>query len=133
MMIECFILPEPSTSSVSGVRLEFPGAVLWLYFDYEKDGVICRSGLRFDKVRAHSHVSEMHCPAWKIENSYDKLVKISKSDWIKELNESTEGDLQSSWVFNHYMIYFDGDGCYEIVADSWEVLSEKEGALSGCY
>ena len=127
---ECYMLPEPSTSSESGVRLEFPGGVLCLYFDYDKDGVIYNSGLRFEKVRAHSHVAEIHCPAWKIEKAYDKLVKISESKWVEELNESTADDQRNSWFLNHYMIYFDSDGCYEIIADSWEVLPEKEGALA---
>ena len=127
---ECYTLPRPSTSSVSGVRLEFPGGILCLYFDYDRDGIIYNTGLRFEKVRAHSHVAEMHCPAWKIENAYDKLVKLSESTWIDELIESTSSDHRDSWILNHYMIYFDSDGCYEIIADSWEVLPEKEGSLN---
>lgn len=127
---ECYVLPEPSTSSETGVRLEFPGGVLCLYFDYDKDGVIYNSGLRFEKVRAHSHVAEMHCSAWKIEKAYDKLVNITGSKWVEELNESTADDQRNSWVLNHYMIYFDSGGCYEIIADSWSILPEKKGALA---
>ncbi len=127
---DCYVLPEPSTSSISGVRLEFPGGTLRLLFDYDKDGITCNSGLMFKRVRAHSHIAESHCPAWKIEASYDKLVKISDSELIKELLESTVEDQRASFSLNHYMIYFDSDGCYEIVAESWEALPEKEGSLS---
>lgn len=127
--IECYMLPEPSTSSVSGVRLEFPGETLSLYFDYDRDGTIYNSGLRFRKVRAHCHVAEIHCSAWKIENAYDRLVKFSRSKWVDELIESTPSDQRDSWILNHYMIYFDSDGCYEIIADSWEAMPEKEGSL----
>ncbi|WP_428633995.1 hypothetical protein [Sedimenticola sp.] len=127
---DCYILPEPSTSSVSGVRLEFPGGTLSLFFDYDRDGAVYNSGLIFKKVRSHSHTAELHCPAWKIEASYDKLVKISDSEVIKELLENTVKDQQDSWSLNHYMIYFDSDGCYEIIAESWEALPEKEGGLS---
>ena len=31
---------------------------------------------------------------------------------------------------SHYMIYFDGLGCYEVIAESWEALPEKEGSLN---
>lgn len=72
----------------------------------------------------------MHCPAWRIENAYDKLVKLSESKWVDDLIESTSSDHRDSWILNHNMIYFDSDGCYEIIADSWEVLPEKEGSLN---
>jgi hypothetical protein len=127
---DCYILPEPSTSSISGVRLEFPGGTLSLLFDYDRDGEVYNGGLVFKKVRSHSHTAESHCPAWKIEISYDKLVKLSDSEVIKELLENTSKDQQNSWSLNHYMIYFDSDGCYEIIAESWEALPEKEGSLS---
>jgi len=127
---ECFTLPEPSTSSVSGVRLEFPGGVLRLYFDYDRDGVIYNSGLLFKNVRAHRHTAELHCVAWQIEKSYDRLVKITDSKLVEELLESTVEDQRSSWVLNHYMIYFDSDGCYEVVAEDWKVLPENQGSLN---
>lgn len=127
---ECFTLPEPSTSSVSGVRLEYPGGVLRLYFDYDRDGVIYNSGLLFKNVRAHIHTADSHCVAWKIEKSYDSLVKITGSKLVKELLESTVEDQRDSWVLNHYMIYFDSDGCYEIVAEDWKVLPENTGSLN---
>lgn len=131
MLVEenCYILPEPSTSSISGVRLEFPGGTLSLLFDYDKDGETYNSGLMFKKVRAHSHTAESHCPAMKIEASYDKLVKIFDSEIIKGLLKYTAEDQRDSWSLNHFMIYFDSDGCYEIIAESWEVLPEKEGSL----
>lgn len=125
-----YMLPEASTSSISGVRLEFSGGTLSLLFDYDRDGEIYNGGLVFKKVRSHSHTAESHCPAWKIEASYDKLVKLSDSEIIKELLENTAKDQKNSWSLNHYMIYFDSDGCYEVVAESWEALPEKEGSLS---
>ena len=127
---EFFTLPEPSTSSVSGVHLEFPGGVLRLYFDYDRGGVIYNSGLLFKNVRAHRYTADSHCAAWKIEKSYDSLVKITDSKLVEELLESTVEDQRNSWVLNHYMIYFYSDGCYEIVAESWEVLPENQGSLN---
>lgn len=126
---EHYILPAASTSSPSGVRLEFPSGILLLHFDYDKEGIVYHSGLRFERVRAHRHVTELHCPAWKIESSYDRLVQISDSKWITELLDSTPDDQRNSWKLNHYMIYFDSDGCYEIVAETWSDLPEKTGSL----
>lgn len=126
--VDCYTLPAPSTSSISGVRLDFPGGVLTLRFDYEKDGAIFNMGLIFRKVRALSHVAELHCPAEKIEQSYDKLIQLSDSEWVGKLKRSTPDDQQHSWKLNHYMIYFDADGCFEIVAESWETLQETPGA-----
>jgi len=100
LTLECYVLPEPSTSSESDVRLEFPGGTLCLYYDYDKGGDIYNSGLYFNKVRAHSHVAEMHCPAWKIEKSYDRLVKIKESKGVEELVNSTVDDQRNSWVLN---------------------------------
>ncbi|NVK88594.1 MAG: hypothetical protein HWE13_10720 [Gammaproteobacteria bacterium] len=127
---DCYMLPEPSSSSESGVRMEFPGGSLYLYFDYDKDGVMFNHGLLFEKVRAHKYTAESHCPAWKIEKSYDNLVRILDSMDVKELIESTVEDKKSEWQLNHYMIYFDGIGCYEIIAESWKALPEKEGSLN---
>lgn len=125
---ECFILPEPSTSSLSGVWLEFLGADLTLRFDYDRNGSAYNSGLVFKKVRAHKYVAETHCPAWKIEMAYDKLVELNQSDFIQDILQNTDPrDLQD---MNHYMIYFDGDGCFEIASESWSELPEMSGALS---
>ena len=127
--IDCYMLPEPSSSSESGVRMEFCGD-LNLYFDYDKDGVMFNHGLSFKKVRFHKYTAESHCPAWKIEKSYDNLVEVVDSTDVKTLNESTVEDKRGSWVLNHYMIYFDSVGCYEVIAESWKALPEIEGVLN---
>lgn len=126
---KCYTLPAASTSSLSGVKLECPGGVLFLHYDYDKEGYAYNSSLKFEKVRAHLHVADLHCPAWKIESSYDQLVQITDSEWVKKLLESTADDQHNSWQLNHYMIYFDGEGCFEIVAESWSALPEKRGRL----
>ena len=88
----CYILPEASTSSISSVRLEFPGGTFSLLFDCDRDGEAYNGGLVFKKVRSHSHAAESHCPAWKIEASYDKLVKLFDSELVKGLLENAAND-----------------------------------------
>lgn len=129
----CFSLDAPSTSSVSGVRLEFPGRILVLRFDYDRDGDIYNSGLVFDKVRAHRHVAELHCSAWTIQESYDRLVQVCESNWVSELLAQTPADQKESWTLNHFMIYFDGDGCYEVIAESWSLIAEEAGPLKQAH
>lgn len=101
-----------------------------LCFDYDKDGIVYNTGLLFKKVRAHRHTAELHCSYSKISESYDTLIQISGSRWVEELLASTVEDKRNSWQLNHYMIYFDSDGCYEVIAESWEALPEKQGSLS---
>lgn len=124
---EHFTLIAPSTSNVTGVNLIFPGDILELRFDYDKDGVIYRSGIQFKKVRAHQHVAEIYCPAWKIECSYDTLVEILDSPWADKLKKSVSENQREAWVLNHYMIYFDSDGCFEVIAAAWDIIPEEKG------
>ncbi|WP_092193158.1 hypothetical protein [Desulfomicrobium norvegicum] len=124
-----FALAAPSTSTISGVKLTFPGDILKLQFDYDKDGIIYKSTIQFDKVRAHRHEAEIYCPAWKIESSYDTLVEILNSTWASDLKSNAPDDLKNSWKLNHYMIYFESDGCFEVISDSWSIAPEMEGCL----
>ncbi len=123
-----FTLAAPSTSTISGVNLIFPGDILKLQFDYDKHGTIYKSEIQFEKVRAHRHEAEIYCPAWKIEASYDTLVEILGSSWANGLKSNAPDDLKNSWELNHYMIYFDSDGCFEIISASWSIMPEMEGA-----
>lgn len=127
---EYYILPEPSSSSENGVSMKSIGGSINLYFDYDKEGIIFNHGLSFSKVRSHQFTAESHCPAWKIEKSYDSLIKVIDSNEIESLLKSTPEDFRSNWTLNHYMIYFDSVGCYEVIAESWEILPEKEGAIN---
>ncbi|MDY0093178.1 MAG: hypothetical protein RBT80_10825 [Candidatus Vecturithrix sp.] len=120
-------LIAPSTSIITGVNLIFPGDILELRFDYEKDGMIYRSGIQFTKVRAHHHVAEIYCPAWKIECSYDTVVEILDSPWADELKKLASENQRDAWVLHHYMIYFDSDGCFEVIAAAWDILPEEKG------
>ncbi|MDB9547518.1 hypothetical protein [Dolichospermum circinale] len=124
----CYTIPEPSTAMYSDVKLEYPGGKLVLRFDYDRDGAIYKSGLKFIKVLAHRHFSDVLCTAWHIEGVYDTLTEIKESSWLNELKAIAIENGSDSLNVHHYMIYFDGSGCYEIIAGSWEVLPEDEGA-----
>lgn len=113
---------------MSEVLLEYPGGELTLRFDYDDNGAIFRSGLRFGKVRALRHRAELYSTAEQIEAACDTLVEVDRSPWVAELREAAPADLRDSWEMRHFMIYFDSSGCYEVVAATWEALPSEQGA-----
>jgi hypothetical protein len=134
MKVAYYSIPEPSTAMHSpGAKLDFNGTTLTLRYDYDRyrdDHFvgIFRSGLRFLAVRAHRHRAENHCTSWHVEGAYDTLIEIEGSEWVAELRALSMARKMGDREMHHYMIYLDSSGCYEIVAQSWEVLLEEAGA-----
>jgi RHS repeat-associated protein len=121
-------LLKESTAMYSEVKLFYSGGQLVLQFDYDRNGSIYRSGIKFNGVIAHRHRSDPLCTAWHIEEVYDILAEIQRSSWLYELQTDARQNENEYPKSFHYMIYLDGSGCYEIVAGSWEALLEEEGA-----
>jgi hypothetical protein len=125
-----YTIPVASTSFAAEAYYHdrHPAAIRYSYF---RDEMECRSGIRFKRVYAVRMRSESCSKAWHIENSYDTLVEIEDSPWTQELQSDTL-DIQQSrgekWEMHHYMIYLDSSGCFEILAESWEVLPEERGS-----
>jgi len=134
MKVAYYSIPEPSTAMhSSGAKLDFGGGTLTLRYDYDRYSDdhfvgVFRSGLRFRAVRAFRHRAESHCTSWHVEGAYDTLVEIEGSEWVAELRTLSMARKMGDWEMHHYMIYLDSSGCYEIVAQSWEVLPEEAGA-----
>lgn len=126
---DLFKIKGPSSSSVSGVSLEYPGGTLTLKFDYVRDNIVYSSGFKFLKVRALRHCAEIHCNFEHVKLAYDRLVEIYDSNWKNDLLNFTADDLRNMWVMNHYLFYFDGSGSFEIIAESWEEIPEQKGTL----
>lgn len=123
-----YVIPEPSTAFYSEVRQEFEGSELTIKFDYDKDGKIYRSGLRFIGTRCFRFHSEIHCSAWQIEDAFDTLTEIVDSTWINKVREITPVDLIEKSEMHHYMIFMDSTGCFEIIAKHWEEITEEAGS-----
>lgn len=123
----CYTIPEPSTAICSEVKLSYPKGGLILRYDYDRDGLIYKSGLKFKKAIAHRHHYDVCCTIWHIRDVYDTLVEVKESSWLKELKDIATENKRDISDMHHYMIYFDDAGCYEIIASSWEILPEEEG------
>lgn len=99
-------------------------------FEYYRDGILYRSGIRFHRIPATRTRAERCCTAWHLEGTYDTLVEVEGSQWLEEIRAETSDRWRNEWETHHYMIYLDSSGCFEIVAASWEVLQEELGSWS---
>lgn len=119
------VLPVPSTSFTTDPVFEHPGGEALLRFEFERDGVAYRGGLRFEKVRAYRFRSEGHCTAWQVEGVYDTLADVADSEWVNELLAAEPPETWGRWEIHHFMIYIDSAGCFEIGAESWTWIAEE--------
>lgn len=126
--IPLFQIPEPSTASATDAKLcdEVGGIVL--RYDYYRDGIAFRSGIRFVKALATRTRAERCCTTWHIENAYDFLIEVTESPWVEELRRHTAPHWRHDQEMHHYMIYLDSVGCFEVVSESYEALSEEVGS-----
>jgi len=117
-------LPTPSTAISSDVEFTSDGGSASLSFDFDRDGAIYRSGVRFAKVRASQWRAESHCTAWHIEGAYDTVVEVEQSAWVNELERLQSPRPRKPWTMRHFMLFIDSAGCYEFVAESFEIVAE---------
>jgi hypothetical protein len=114
--------PLPSAFT-EDVEFAHPGGSAELRCRYERDGSMYAGGLRFGRVRAYKFRAEGHCTPWHVEDAYDTLVEVERSDWIAQLlAESREG--LGRWTIRHFLIYIDGAGAYEVAAETCDWLPE---------
>ena len=118
-------LPVPSTSFLTDVRFEHPGGEALLRFEFERDGIAYRGGLRFERVRAYKFRAESHCTAWHVKGAYDTLAEVTDSDWVSELRAAEPSETWGRWEIRHFVIYVDSAGCFEVGAASWGWLDEE--------
>ncbi len=118
----------PSTDFASDARVCPLAGSRMLCFDYNRNGIVYRSGIRFHWVLATRTRSERCCTEWHIQGAYDTLVEIRDSSWVDELRADTPVRWRDEHEMHHYMIYLDSVGCLEVVAKSWEEIPEEAGS-----
>jgi hypothetical protein len=86
------------------------------------DGEIAAGRLSFDEVTAFRFRDEMHSRGF-VEESYDTLVEILDSDWLRDLldNEPKQilGSVEGS---HHFAVLLSSNGYLEVVAKSVKLL-----------
>lgn len=126
---EQWIFPVPSNCIYSGVSLIYEGGdsvLLFDYYDENNNDKIFNSGIVFETTIAHRHSSEKVTKF--ISGTYDKLVELKDSEWVKELSIISPEWIKY-WEVRHYVIYLDSYGLYEFLAKGFRLIDIKEGTL----
>ncbi len=58
----------------------------------------------------------------RLYDSYDRIVELIDSEWLKELKEINEEDF-NYWKPKHYILYLDGIGMYQFIGQRFEVVN----------
>ena len=78
--------------------------------------------IKFNSVICNKHTSARFTP--KLYDSYDKVVELVDSEWLAELKDINEEDF-NYWKPKHYIIYLDGVGMYQFIAQGYEVIEHE--------
>lgn len=110
---EVWKLPCKSQEFMKPPALVQEGSNLTLPFDYETDdGSYADSSISFHGVEAFSFTSYESCSANQVR-AHDKVVTVDNSTWLAELRANNISD---EGVTQHYRIFFDDTGCYDVIA-----------------
>lgn len=78
--------------------------------------------IKFNCVLCNKHTSARFTP--KLYNSYDKIVELMDSEWLVELKAVNE-EYFSYWNPKHYIIFLDGAGMFQFIAQGYEVIEDE--------
>ena len=120
----CYEIPG-IISHTESIGCSQPGGLLTLRFEYCADGPMHRGGFCFHRIRAYRFKAVAYCEGEDISSPRCRLVKILASDWVRELNV-VDRYQQPVGPMKHYLFYYPDFGCYEVVAQSWSLLSPDE-------
>lgn len=117
-------LSQPSTSATA-FQYVTSGADIVLQLDYEdEDGRKAQDTVTFRRVRASRWRSESCCTPWHINGVFDTVAIVRESGWLAELSAVVPEHQRPTWSeTEHFMLYVDGVGCHEFLADSVDVVS----------
>lgn len=110
-------LPVASTAITDSPVLRTAGSDLLLSMNFDDEGHIRATTLRFVKQRAFRKRSEIYCTGWHVTDAYDTVCEVAKSEWVQELRAASSAASSAVWVMRHFIIYVDSFGCLEVVAE----------------
>jgi len=113
------VLPFPSSAIVRGPVLCTDMGDLLLSMCFDDDGEERSFALKFVRQRAFRKRAETYCTGWHVRDVFDTVCEVENSDWVSELRSDAMPEWRDRWVMRHFMIYIDGFGCLEVVADSF--------------
>ena len=114
---DVWVLPFMSQEFNEGPQLHQGPVEVRLRLDHETEtGDYVWTGISFRGVQALTFTGHASCSRDQIR-AYDRLVRVKRSEWLRSLSGG-EPELE------HYRIYFDEFGCYDIAASGFEVSGE---------
>lgn len=123
-------IPGPSTSMYGEplIRDNGEGGIILIFDQRTLEGENKRVKITFTYNRAMQWRAEGHCTVWHIEGCYDTVVRVENSEWIKSIINDVP-DWYEQWkkdfILNHYMIYLDSFGCFEVIGDEVDMEITK--------
>ena len=130
MKIEKIVKLPISGSGCGSVKLTSLGVMLLIEFEYHQEGRDRIGSINFEGVTAYRFRDELHSLGY-FKGSYDSLVEIQDSDWIKELLHIEPKGFRGVGGKRHYALFLSSNGLFEIIADMHELLLEREGKIRG--
>ncbi|NTV90909.1 MAG: hypothetical protein HGA22_11225 [Clostridiales bacterium] len=86
-------------------------------FDYESENGEYRwKGIAFKRAVEFKHTKEKETPVYMLE-AYNAVAIVEKSKWIDEC--VMKNIIPKGKEYIHYLIYFDGCGAYEFIAQNF--------------
>ena len=113
------VLTEPAS-----VRIRFVFAT--------EDSDFNEGEVEFRGVSAYRFTGKPLMKDVNLIDAYDRVSEILKSPWVQEA-ESAIREKDSSRIqhrpgsMHHYALYFDDHGCYELLAEAFEVRLFEQG------
>jgi hypothetical protein len=110
-MVKLLQIKDLSQNFLAPPRIKRVNNDVELCYDYERtDGNYGEKFILFEGVVDYSHTTEQNIQVSLIE-AYNTICEIKNSVWTQKKDLSK----------HHYIIYFDGFGVYEFLADSFSV------------
>jgi hypothetical protein len=115
--------PVPSTGFINGVELKFLSKrECKLTFQYEDEQTDDLQTLVITFLNTVSFLCT-YLPgltADMLETSYDKLIDLEDSDWLKKTTESMQNS-RFNFKIRHLRICFDNGPCYEFLCEDFQI------------
>lgn len=112
-------LPMFSSNLISEPKITIKNMDVEIVIEgYDDEDVFSRISIKFLSVLGMKQTSARFTP--NLYDAYDKIVQITESEWLKEMQKLNDEDY-SYWKPNHYVMYLDGIGLYQFIAKEVEV------------
>ncbi len=117
-VLRSYELPQSTADCDKGPKIEFTPGKLNVHYDYYSDVDEGWVNVRFNKAISQKFIPDNAVTEFMI-NAYSKICIVSNSKWLMEIKSNAKHQVNDS--INHFIIYFDHNGCLEVLAESFSI------------